>query len=494
MKAIYFLLVILIMACGQPAETAPAANNSENSVAMQAAQEAPSAPAPTVTQTEPPKRGHGAADIKINIDGIDSGESLLIGFSGEQHYKADSAQIVNGSVRFQNPEGYVQGIYYASTPNNEFIQMVLSFDQKFELTTATGDLINGTKVQGSTENEVFYQNLVFENGFNSQFQPLNEKIKGMANGSAEHQAAMAERTRLEASRKKHLETMFKNHPDLLFTKFKKAGQNPEIRQDLPDDQKVSAYRNAFWDNVDFSDKRLLRTPVIFNKLKRYIKELTPQNHDSIFRATKALVDKTLQHPDYYQFFTNWIALEYEPTKCTLMDPEYVFVNMVQNYFTRERAFWADSMQVYALQNRALEMKNSVLGIKGPNVTANGPDGKPYSIDDINSEYLVVYLYNPTCEHCMVQTPLLVEWEKQNPNASVYAIVLDTNEQEWTNYIKEKGMERFTNVFDPTNRSIYAKYYVDVTPEIYVLNKERTIIGKNLKVNQIDIVINKDKNR
>jgi hypothetical protein len=75
---------------------------------------------------------------------------------------------------------------------------------------------------------------------------------------------------------------------------------------------------------------------------------------------------------------------------------------------------------------------------------------------------------------------------------VFAIAIDTDENEWKAYI-EKNKMTFTNVFDPTNRSIYAKYYVDVTPEVYVLNKERKIIGKNLKVFQIDTIIERDKN-
>ena len=47
------------------------------------------------------------------------------------------------------------------------------------------------------------------------------------------------------------------------------------------------------------------------------------------------------------------------------------------------------------------------------------------------------------------------------------------------------------MFDPTNKAIYGKYFVDVTPEIYVLNPGRTIIAKNLKVHQIAEVIERD---
>ena len=103
------------------------------------------------------------------------------------------------------------------------------------------------------------------------------------------------------------------------------------------------------------------------------------------------------------------------------------------------------------------------------------------------------MYNPTCEHCMKETPQLVEWYKKNKNSGVdvFAIAIDTDKNEWTDYIEKNGME-FTNVFDPTNESIYAKYYVNVTPEIYLLNKERKIIAKNLKVFQIDEMINRDR--
>lgn len=51
-----------------------------------------------------------------------------------------------------------------------------------------------------------------------------------------------------------------------------------------------------------------------------------------------------------------------------------------------------------------------------------------------------------------------------------------------------------NVFHPANRAIYAKYFVDNMPEIYVLNSEWTTIGKNLKVNQVEEVTRHDQER
>jgi hypothetical protein len=47
------------------------------------------------------------------------------------------------------------------------------------------------------------------------------------------------------------------------------------------------------------------------------------------------------------------------------------------------------------------------------------------------------------------------------------------------------------VFDPTNRAIYAKYFVDITPELYVLNKDRIIVGKNLHPDQLEEVFERE---
>jgi hypothetical protein len=47
------------------------------------------------------------------------------------------------------------------------------------------------------------------------------------------------------------------------------------------------------------------------------------------------------------------------------------------------------------------------------------------------------------------------------------------------------------VFDPTNRAIYAKYYVDITPELYVLNKDRIIVAKNLHAEQLEPIFERE---
>ncbi len=431
-----------------------------------------------------------SAAIEITIDGAPAGTAYLIGTYGDQNFRLDSFAIAGGGeIIIQRDSAYPAGLLYLALPGNQFLQILVTEDQSFELATQYDDLVGHMKVSGSIENELLYKNLRFEQAWQQRYQPVSQ-------GTDDRQ--LAQRTDLLAERRQHLQQLFDEHPDAFFTAFKQAGQNPQVRDIRNPDgtpnqaAQVVAYRNEFWNGVDFSDERLLRTPVIHNKLKRYMLELTPQAADSIKLSADALIHQVLDYPEYYKFITNWIALQYEPGKTTLMDAEAVVVHMIRNYFTHERAFWADSTQIYGLQRRAYEMGNSLVGQQAPNVEAPGPNGVLHSIDEIDANYVIVYLYNPQCEHCQEQTPKLVklyrEWKDRG--VEVFAIAIDTNEAEWKDYITKNQMD-WINVFDPSNKSIYAKYYVDFTPELYLLNPERKIIAKNLKVNQVIEIIMRD---
>jgi peroxiredoxin len=230
-------------------------------------------------------------------------------------------------------------------------------------------------------------------------------------------------------------------------------------------------------------------------LKRYIKELTPQAPDSIIRYSHELMARVMDKPEFYKVFANYIVLAYEPGKSNVMDSENIFVSMVQKYFTKDKAFWSDSLEVATIQQRATEMSASLLGKKAPNVISTDNFGKKQELLAKTAEYLIVYMYNPDCEHCMEQTPKLLKYWQENKDkgVDVYAIAIDTDDKKWKDYIAKNNLT-WTNVHDPTNRSIYGKYFVDVTPEIYVINKQRVLIGKNLKTDQIQIIIDRDRNK
>lgn len=495
-KYTFFLLCLLLAACADGEATDTATTNAAQPAAVPIANQSQSKAASSTDQASTSE----SPDIKITIKGAQPGNVRLIGIYTDRQYLADSAKIdANGIIHIKRSKPFESGLLYVALDKGGAIQLLLDKDQTFTMSTDINDLVGAMQVQGNIDNEVFYKSLKMEGAKQDEISALSQQMRGQPENSTQFLTAKKQRDALIANRKANLEVLFKEHPNSFFTAFKRAGQNPTVKDirfadgTLDEVGRVYAYRTEFWDNVDFSDDRLLRTPVITNKLKRYIKELTPQHPDSIISAASFLVNKTLQYPTYFQYFANWITIQYDPKETTLMDPQAVYVHMIQNYFTEERAFWSNPAEVQSLQTRAYEMAASLVGKKAPDVISTDQFGKTKSIYEMTAPYIIVYMYNPQCEHCQEQTPKLVKFynEWKNKGVDVYAIAIDTNDAEWKDYIKKTGMS-FTNVHDPSNKSIYAKYYVDQTPELYVLNKDRIIIGKNLKVNQVETIINRDK--
>jgi len=441
------------------------------------------------------------ADITITVAGMGADKVLLVGMLNDQQFIVDQMESdANGMVHFKHDEPYKPGMYFVVLPSNANFQVLISEDQTFSLQTNINDLVGAMQVQESTDNELLYQNLRYEADYQRRLQPITSQLKNLDKSNPSFAQLEASRDALIEERRQTLDQLFQNHPQSFFVKFKKAGQNPAIHPELSSEDQVTYYRMEFWDDVDLSDPRLMATPVMYNKLKRYFEELTPQQPDSIILSLERLVAKipNTKGSEYYKYFVNWVALAYEPTKTTLMDAEAVFVHMIQQHFTPERAFWSDSANTYALQLRAAEMANSLINQPGPNVKAPDINGQLRAVYDLKAPYIVVYLYNPDCEHCQEQSPVLVNlyqrWQAQSPSlVDVYAIAVDTEADLWRAYVAKTGMT-WTNVFDPTNKAIYKNYFVNVTPEVYVLGPDRKIIAKNLNVDQLEEVIRRDQEK
>ena len=503
MKSNLFVFVIAILAiysCGD--------GNSQAATGDQGPSVSSSVPSSSVNragsyqriaQTPDANRKLGNLDISIEVQDVQDGSFFLMGVFTDQYYLADSSVSRSGVVKFKKDEAMKPGTYFLYFPDKQTsLQILLDEDQKFSMKTDMGNLVGSMEVKGSLDNELLYKALKFERSQQADLTKVSQNFQTLQVGTPEHDQSILEHKKLMDDKMTYLRELFVQSPKSMFTTFKEAGQNPNIVYEFNSDgslgqEYLTKLRAQYWENVNLADERLLYTPVISNKLEKHFTTHMPQNPDSIKRYATMLVDASLPYPEYLKYFANWITLKFEPTKTSLMDAEAVYVHMIQNYFTKERAFWQDSVQSHGLQLRAYEMGQSLVGLKGPDVTAKGPDGKMYSIYELKADYIAVFLWNPECEHCQEQSPKLVKFhnEWKHKGFDVYGIVLDTDDAAWKRAIQSYGMA-WTNVHDPTNRSIYAKYFVDNTPELYLLNPERTIIGKNLKVFQLEQVIEQDK--
>jgi peroxiredoxin len=436
--------------------------------------------------------------INFELKGYGSGTVKILGVYGDQNYLLDTARMTNGNVSFISKDSIPQGLYYVLLPDGKNFQiLVANGENNFTIRTRLDNLILGIEAEGSLENQLLADGNRYQAALETKFNALTQQLQTTQPNTPQYVEIQQQQNALLAERDAKLAELKAKHPNSLYVNFKTGGQNPKLRMTyLPDGRLDSAkvmvnYRYDYWDGYNFSDSRLIRTPVFVNKLKRYILELTPQRADSVVASAEHVLSLAKVNDGIFKDCLNWILANYKPGQSKLMDGEDVYSFLVLKYMTADRFPEIEAKDLALTQQRAVEMRASLLGMKGQDVWGTDKNGVKKSLYDIKTRFKVVFIYNPECEHCQEQAPdlrrIYDSWKARG--LEVFSIAANAKSvDEWQKFAKKYNVN-WIDVIDSRLESKYhLKYYIDITPEVYVLDQDFRIIAKNLKTNQIEGVL------
>lgn len=435
--------------------------------------------------------------IKITVKGVKEGATcILANYYGDKQYIKDSA-IVNakGELVFKGKEKFPEGIYLLVPPNKKYFDFVMDAEQNFSLETDTTDLIKNMKVKGSEENKFFYDYQSFMSSKQKQIEPLQVLYKKTKNNKDSSKLLQDKIAAIDKEVKDYKLTFIKSNPKSFVSKLFKAMEEPEIPETpiLANGVKDSTfayryYKSHFFDNLDFSDERLLRTPIFHNKIKQYMDKLTPQTPDSINVSTDYLIGKAQANKEVFKYVVYWLTYTYESSNIMGMDA--VFVHLVEKYYVTKQAFWVDSTQLFKITNRAYTLKPLLLGKNAPSINMMDTIGKPISLYDVKSKYTVLVFWDHGCGHCKKEVPKLAELYHKSLKAkgvAVYAIETEDKPDDWKKFIIENKLD-WINVHQPDQyqRAVTKKIYdIYSTPVIYLLDEKKIIKAKRIDVEQLE---------
>ncbi|MEM6267891.1 MAG: TlpA disulfide reductase family protein [Bacteroidota bacterium] len=444
---------------------------------------------------------NAGAKITFNVQGLPDGYCRIIGMIGNQNYLLDSIKASGGTATLIRNEPLDGGLYYFVFPDQvTFIQFLVDKEQEFTMKTNKASLIERMQVSGSTDNKLFYESLRFEQEFQQRYDSVTKAMEKIPGSSPSKPYLNILKDKLLNSRKDQVQKYAKEYPNSFFTFFKVAGQNPELQRPqrpgggLDTLKQLYLYRQSYWKNTPLDDERLLRTPVIYNKLNTFIKKLTPQVPDSIIKYADYVIDRSLKCKECFKFITNWIAIEYEKPK--ILGGDAILVHIVDKYFTDELAFWyaETPKELNKIRRKVNEMRPSLIGNTGQDLACRNVNGQIENLYSLKTPYKILFMYSYSCHHCQERAPVLREvFDQMKGIIDVYALCLDPEEDRWREFINKYNIQPFHNVIDPNMDSrYYRKYHVDVTPELYILDQNNRIIAKDLHPNQVADIIAKNK--
>ena len=419
---------------------------------------------------------------------------------------ADSAAISNtGTAIFKGPKKLPGGIYVIVFPDKRLrTEFLIDKEQRINVKADTTDFLNKTFVTGSKENVLYvqYQKYVAQKG-----QQLETERRAYALSATTADSALHEKkyNQYNTELNNYRENLLKTQPNSMMAVLLKAMKEPTVPIARPVTRQDSTfnyhyYKDHYWDGVSFMDERVIRSPFFLTRLERYYRDIVPQISDSIIKDinTKLLLARNSQ--EMYKFLLNWLTDEYINPK--YMGQDAVFVYLFENYHSKGLTSWLNEKQMDAISRRAYMLMANLIGEKGANLDMIDSSGKPTTLYDVNAEYTVVCFWDPNCGHCKQEVPRLdsiyqANWKKHD--VKIFAVLTPDDKEnikpEWVKFINEHKLSDWTHVYKTKEMedADYAAqkpgfrqlYDITLTPTLYLLDKDKHIIGKKLTIFQLN---------
>jgi thiol-disulfide isomerase/thioredoxin len=444
--------------------------------------------------------------ITLQAPQYKSGIAYLTYYMGSNLNIADSAAVSNtGLAIFKGKQKLPGGIYVIVFPGKNLrTEFLIDKEQKIIIKADTTDLINKTFITGSSANVQYvqYQKYVAKKGKQLQEERVAYMSSKTKADSLFHEKNYNQfNTELNVFR----DGVIKNQPASMMAALLKAMKEPSVPVNIPVTKQdtinnYNYYKAHYWDGVTFMDDRIIRTPFFLKRIERYYREVISQSSDSIIKDVdyKLLLART--SPEMYKFLLNWLTDEYINPK--YMGQDAVFVHLFEKYHSKGLTSWLNEKQMEAISRRAYMLMANLIGEKAANLDMIDTAGKPSPLYDVNADYTVIVFWDPNCGHCKEEVPRLdsvyqANWKKHG--VKIYAVLSPDDKEnpkpEWIKFINEHKLTEWTHVyktkamedadFAAQKPSFRQLYDITLTPTLYLLDKDKHIIGKKLTIFQLN---------
>lgn len=437
-------------------------------------------------------------NIRLKVDGLKDTTAYLGYYYGESTFVKDTAKVNHaGEFAFDGKQTLPQGVYFLVLNKTRIFEFVVSQDQHFSLETNTEDYVKNMKVTGDIDNQLFFENMVFNMERHKEADPYIKVLQDSTASDKEKAEAREQFNKVNDKVVAYQKRVIEAHPTTLTARIFKANQpvkipEPPKRPDGSIDStfQLKWYREHFFDNFDLADDALIRMPrpIYQEKVNEYLDKLYVPQADTLKKALTKIVDKAKKNQETYKYAVWMAVLKFQNPE--IMGLDAVFVHIYDSYFASgEMNFWANEQTRKNLKDHADRLRKSLIGQKGQNLIMQDANFKPRSLYDIKSKYTILYIFDPDCGSCKKETPKLVEFynkNKQKWDVEVFAVSADTSMAKMRDYIKEMNMKWITVNGPRTYVGPYQDLYdANSTPTLYVLDDRKMIIGKKIPAEKLD---------
>lgn len=433
--------------------------------------------------------------IQMEIKNTNTFDSIFVKSEAKLQTKKVLSTAFAPLVTLQDKESLKPGMYEI-LGDSSLLGVILipsEKNQKFSLTMDGEDIT----FLNSKENTGYVKYIKDMDVFNSRLDSLNVLFQDAQKSMPQYMlkvfvdslSASARRINREM-REYQKQTAAKNAGTLLGSVIATSTYIEDPPQEVVSNRRLfqKYYLEHFFDNFAWNDPRIFNTPIVANKLKEYcnmIYQVDRPEYDSLVvdALNRAKVNQT-SYEYLFDELEHILGSNISPYKV-----EHTYIAMLK-----------DALQYPKLdENRERRYKRELgfidknhAGDTIPNFKMVLANGDTTSMYDIQSEYTLLYLQHPTCPTCHQVRNRMKDFDKLNKaiasgKLKVVMVYFEDDPKVWSNYIKSK--EANPNYLQGWNydQSIDDENLFDTRtiPYMFLLDKNKVVIKKDLLVNEIE---------
>ena len=431
--------------------------------------------------------------IDIKIKGLEDSVLYLANYFGEKTLLVDTAfRKRKNNYLFENKKLLKGGIYIVIGQNrNSIFEFLIADSQDLKFNSDMDNLIEKMEVKGSNENSLFFRYLSKSNIQYTLLKKYQEKLSHLSSENDSIQIINQLIQNLNTEIVDYKEDIIEAYPHTFISHFFLAMKSPDSKLS-PNSSKQDSikafqyYKKHYWDYFDFEDDRLIRTPVFHNKLDYYFSAIAHPMPDSLLLEIDHFLSRIPEKSELYKHSLWYLTVKFDQSK--RMGYDQILVHFADNYYAKGKAGWLNSSVLKNILEEAKKRRNSLIGKEAPNLVMQNLDLSPISMYSLTNKYTILYFWSPSCGHCKVETPKLKDFYTKNAkkfDLEVFAVCADTNMQEMKTYILKNKLN-WINVNGPRSytQNFHELYNVYSTPYIFILDKSKTIIAKQISSDQL----------
>ncbi len=430
-------------------------------------------------------------NIQINIDGYKDSSLLLTTYYGDKILLVDTAYArTPGTFVFDGNDPLPGGVYMAvSQKKIKLFEFIVNQQQEFTLNTDTSAYSINLTTEGSKENKLFFEYIRYNEQLFSNSRVFRDSMEDLERGTNEHKALERKIESINKQATEYKINIINNNTDLFISKLLSAMREVEIPDSISKSTDSTAayryFRNHYWDFFDLKDARLLHTPMFSKKVDQYFDQLVVVHPDSVIAAIDEVI--ALARPS--QEVVSWLVWHFiaEYQNPDYMGFDVVFIHLADQYFQKEEIINATASVTQNIIDRANKMRPLTLGSPAPNLILIDTIGNYQSFTSLTNDFLLLFFWDYDCGVCKKEIASLKTLMTDTGfDIGVFAINVNADLEKWKLGIIENGFI-WTNVNGTRSvtQDFHDLYDTHGTPAIFLLDKERKIIAKQLSIDQVD---------